>query len=173
MGEKGSAFNIKIIANLLNLSERRVKQLTSEGIIQETTPNFYKLTSTVNSYIKYLQSMISDKNLTSDYNTEKAKLTRVKREDAELEYKVKKNELHRAEDIEFIMTTMFTAFKTKLLSIPYKILPEILSLTDDKNKKDKLIEILTNSVIEALNELSEYSPDMFNEDKYLNSEEDD
>jgi phage terminase Nu1 subunit (DNA packaging protein) len=155
------------MAELLNLSEKRIRQLSADGIIEEAVAGHYVLVSTVQAYIRYLQRQISDDDATSDYNTEKAKLTKAKREDAEMDLSVKRGELHRAADVEFVMTNMLIAFKSKLLTMPHKVLPDIINLPDDENKNDSIVDIIRGAVMEALNELSGYDPDYFDEEKYI------
>lgn len=146
MANKGTAFSVDVIATLLHLTTKRVKQLTDEGIIEEVAPKYYKLAPTVTGYVKYLQNRLSYGDPTSDYNTEKAKLTCAKREAEELALAFKKNELHKASDIEFAMTTMLVAFRAKLTTLPHKVLPNILNNISDK---DKLLELLAATVLEA------------------------
>ena len=52
-------YSTDIIANLLNLSERRVEQLTKKKIIPNAGRGVYDLGSTVQSYIRYLQGLCS------------------------------------------------------------------------------------------------------------------
>ena len=52
-------YSTDIIANLLNLSERRVEQLTKKKIIPKAGRGVYDLGSTVQSYIRYLQGLCS------------------------------------------------------------------------------------------------------------------
>ena len=49
----------EIIANLLNLSERRVEQLTKKKIIPKAGRGVYDLGQTVQAYIRYLQGVCS------------------------------------------------------------------------------------------------------------------
>lgn len=167
MPNKSAIYTRLVIAQLLNISEKRVKQLTEDGIISEYSSGFYKMVPAVQGYIKYLQRQVSDDDPASNYNAEKARLTRVKREDAELNLKVKKNELHESSDIEFIMTNMLIAFKSKLEVLPHKVLPNIVSIPDGMEKAEKIVEVLNAAIDEALNELSGYAPNNFDEENYL------
>ena len=167
MHKQGMIYTRKIIAQVLTISEKRVKQLTDEGIIEEFSNGHYKLLPSVQAYIGYLQKQLSDDDEASDYNVEKAKLTRAKREDAELELQVKRNELHRASVVEFIMTNMIVAFKAKLEVLPYKVLPSILGVPDGKEKPDRIADILKAAVEEALSELADYNPGQFDPESYL------
>ena len=163
----GKIYTRKTIAQILTLSERRVKQLVEEGVIEEFSPGHFKLLPAIQGYIGYLQSQIGDDDSTSNYNVEKARLTKLKREDAELDLQLRRNELHKSSDVEFIMTNMLVAFKAKLETLPHKVLPSLLSIPPGKEQTEHLLEVLKNAMNEALGELAGYSPELFDEDAYL------
>ncbi len=146
-----------IIATTLCISEKRVKQLTEEGVLVEVITGHYGLIESVQAYIKYLQNKISDRDTTSDYNVEKAKLTRAKREKEEAELAHKKGDLHKSSDVEFVVGNMITSFRAKALTIPNKSLPKIKNAKDDK----EILAILKSELIEALDEMSEYDNQLF------------
>lgn len=66
----------KIVAQYLDLSERRVRQLRDEGVLEEKAPGLYDLRSSVRRYINYLRG---DEGGKADLNEERAKLTKEKR----------------------------------------------------------------------------------------------
>ena len=167
MAGQGKVYSREIIAKALNLTEKRVKQMTDSGIIAEASPGNYALYPTMQKYIAYLQNQVADDDKGSDYNLEKARLTRAKREDAELELQVKRQELHRAADVEFILTNMLVAFKAKLETLPHKVLPSIINAPEGKERGERITEVLRVAVDEALNELSAYKPGMFDESVYM------
>ena len=82
----------KIVAQYLDLSERRVRQLRDEGVLEEKAPGLYDLRSSVRRYINYLRG---DEGGKADLNEERAKLTKEKRIAAETENKVRNGELYR------------------------------------------------------------------------------
>lgn len=166
MGKQGMIYTRKIIAQVLGVSEMRVKQLTDDGVIEEFSPRHYKLLPAVQGYIGYLQSLTSDDDQSSDYNQEKARLTRIKREDAELDLQVKRNELHHAHIVEFIVTNYILAFKAKMETLPFKILPQLMAIPDGNDKSESILEVLKKSTADALKELAAYNPEDFSEGKY-------
>ena len=166
---QGKLYARRHIAEALTISERRVRQLTEEGVLTEHSHGHYRLLPSVQAYIGYLQSQVSDDDEASDYNVEKARLTRAKREDAELELQLKRNELHRAQDVEFVMTGMLTAFKAKLVTLPHKILPGLMAVPDGEGRADAFVKLLAEAFGDALAELAGYSPDQFSAEKYLAS----
>ena len=161
MGKQGMIYTRRLIAQVLTISDKRVKQLTDEGVIPEFSPGHYKLLPAVQGYIGYLQSQISDDDLASNYNVEKARLTRTKRELAELDLQLERNNLHRSDAVEFFVTNMLVAFKAKLDTLPHKVLPSILGLPDDGDKAERVLAILKSAITDALDELSEYDPTVF------------
>jgi hypothetical protein len=86
---------------------------------------------------------------------------------AQLNLRIHKRELHRGKDVEFVLTTMITAAKSRLLSIPSRVTRLLIGKTDFSE-----IYALVMSEIElALRELSEYDPNAFvkENDQYLAS----
>ena len=157
---RGKIYTRKAVAQLLGLSEKRIRQMTEDGTIKEFSHGHYKLWPTAKAYITYLQNTAGS----LDYNTEKAGLTRVKREDAELSLALRRGELHKAADVEFILTNMLMAFKAKLEALPHKILPVLINAMDSRAAPDEVLVILRKAIEEAVGELRDYAPDLFNSD---------
>ena len=111
-------YNAKAIARFLDLSERRVRQLRDEKVIEEYSPGLYDLITTNHRYINYLRQRNPESEERIDYQTERAKLVRVKRKNEEFDLLIKENRLHYSEDIERVMESMLTNFKARLMAIP-------------------------------------------------------
>ena len=161
MAERGKIYTRKIIAQVLGLSERHVKRLTDDGHIEEHTNGTYKLLPAVQGYIKYLRLQIADDDSASEYSVEKAKLTKLRREDAEMTMRLRRNELHSAEVIEFVLVNALTAFKAKVETLPYSVLPNLLNMPGDTTAAYHFVKVLTAAVSEVLAELPDYEPEMF------------
>ena len=147
-------YDVKAIARILDLTERRVRQLKDQNIIQEYkgTPGLYELIPTVHAYVNYLRKHNPESAENVDYNTERALLVRAKRRDVELDVGVKERDLHASEDIEAAMTKMLMNFKSRLMAIPAKLSPVLSKKTD----KAEIHKILKDSVDEALNQLADF-----------------
>lgn len=147
-------YDAKAIARFLDITERRVRQLRDEKIIDEypDSNGLYDLIPTAHKYINYLRKRNPESEENIDYNTERAKLVRAKRLNEEFELKIKENELHSSSDIEAVMTDMLVNFKSRLMSIPAKLSP-ILS---KKSDKAEIFKILKEHIDEALNELADF-----------------
>lgn len=147
-------YDVKTIARILDLTERRVRQLKADGIIDEykRTPGLYELIPTVHSYINYLRKRNPESEENIDYNTERAKLIKTKRLNEEYDLRVKEGDLHTSADIETVLTGMLINFKSRLSAIPAKLAPILAKKTD----RAEINKLLKEAVDEALNELSNF-----------------
>ena len=80
-------YTSKVVASWLGLTERRVRQLRDEGVIEEARPGLYDLRLTVSRYVAYIKNGSGKINL----NDERAGLTRAKREAAEMENRLRRS----------------------------------------------------------------------------------
>ena len=136
MEKKGIIYTKQAIAKILLLSERRVGQLTKDGDMEEFSPGHYKLVPAVQAYIRYQNKRLEDKTKKSELDLEKERLTRVKSESAELDLGLKRNDHHLSADVEFAVTNMLIAFKAKLETLPYKVLPSIMNIPEKADKAE-------------------------------------
>ena len=120
-------YTSKVIADWLGLTERRVRQLRDEGIIEEQAPGLYDLRATTRRYISYLRS--------GSLADERAGLTRAKREAAEMENALRRGELHRTEEIESGIKTMLLNIRGRFLSLPAKLSPALAAMGGTENNK--------------------------------------
>lgn len=146
------AYTSKAVAKWLDISERRVRQLRDEKVITEIRPGLYDLKTVNRQYINYLRKNNPESESTIDYNAERAKLVRAKREAQELELQLRRNEVHTTEDVEQVMTDTLVRFKTRLMTIPAKLSP-ILSKKKDQTE---IFKLLKSAIDEVLEELSDF-----------------
>lgn len=153
-----------VLADLFGLTTRRIRQLAEEGVITKVSRGRYNLQESIKNYVVYLKttSELKEKEDESiDYDIERALHERVKRERTELQVAAMKGTMHFSEDVERVMNDMLSNFRSKLLALPSKLAPKLIG-------KDEVIEIqeeIQGEVLETLQELSNYDPEMFyNED---------
>lgn len=136
------------MAQWCGLTERRIRQLRDEGVIQEERPGLYDLQATVLRYIKYLGGTGKE-----SLQTERMKLTAEKRKSAEMDNELRMGTLHRTEDIELGITTLCLNLRSRLLAMPAKLSPELVAAGGDQ---EAIFDILKAAMDEALEELSDY-----------------
>lgn len=141
-------YTSKVVAQWLCLTERRVRQLRDEGVIVEARPGLYELQPTVARYITYIGGA-GKETLTN----ERMKLTRAKREAAELENELRKGEVHRTEDIERGIKSMFLNIISRFLALPAKLSPTLATMGGNQTG---IFDELKQAIDEILEEMSDY-----------------
>ena len=141
-------YTSKVVAQWLCLTERRVRQLRDEGVIVEARPGLYELQPTVARYITYIGGA-GKETLTN----ERMKLTRAKREAAELENELRKGEVHRTEDIERGIKSMFLNISSRFLALPAKLSPTLATMGGNQTG---IFDELKQAIDEILEEMSDY-----------------
>lgn len=134
------------------MTERNVRLLRDKGVLTEYRPGLYDLQTVTVQYINFLRQKNPEAEDKVDYNTERAKLVRAKRESEELELLVRKNELHTTEDIEKALTDMLVNFRTKLMAVPAKLSP----IMAKKKDQTEIFRLLKEAIDETLEELSDF-----------------
>ena len=140
-------YTSKVVAQWLCLTERRVRQLRDEGVIVEARPGLYELQPTVARYITYIGGA-GKETLTN----ERMKLTRAKREAAELENELRKGEVHRTEDIERGIKSMFLNIRSRFLALPAKLSPTLATMGGNQTG---IFDELKQAIDEILEEMSD------------------
>lgn len=162
----------KVLSEIIGISERRVRQLGEEGVFVRAAKGRYKLAESIKNYILTLKLANDSNNIPINddelnLEQEKAKKERVNRLIAELKLAKMKGEVHSSKDVENVMTDMLSSFKSRIMNLPAKVSP-ILTQRDTGYIKD----YLTNEVLNILTELSDYNPEDFRGDDYIDLEED-
>lgn len=163
-----------VLAELIGVSDRRIRQLGEESILIRASKGRYKLLDSVKNYILNLKIAVdSETNQNIDgelvLEEEKAIHEKVKRHISELKLSLMKGEIHKAEDVEAVMNDMLSSFKTKLLNMPSKLSPMLVS----RNDVGLIKKMLTKEIIEILNELKNYNIQDFYSEDYIDAGEDD
>lgn len=143
-------YTSKVVAQHLNLTERRVRQLRDEGVIWEKRPGLYDLVDTMTRYIKYIG--VGSK---ADLNDERAKLTKEKRIAAETENRVRKAELLEVGDVEKAYSAMMMNFRSRILALPQKLAPAVVALEGDEQQVQDLIQAELEEALETLSHAEE------------------
>ena len=141
-------YTSKVVAQWLGLTERRVRQLRDEGVIEEVRPGLYDLQSVVFRYITYLGGAGKQ-----SLNNERMLLTAEKRKAAEMDNELRRGGLHRTEDVEQGVKTMFLNTRSRFLALPAKLSPTIAMLGGDRSV---IFDQIKKAIDEVLEELSDY-----------------
>lgn len=166
--------NSATLEKILQVSDRRIRQLAEENIIVRVSKGRYRLMESISNYILTLKVSMEAGNSQSvdgelNLDEEKAIHERVKRHISELKLKTMQGELHKSEDVERVMTDMLISIKSKLLSMPSKLASMLVA----RNDIDFIKRTISAEVLEVLNELKDYNAKDFYDNEYVDVEEDD
>lgn len=163
--------NSATLEKMIGVSDRRIRQLAEEGIVVRAAKGRYKLKDSIMNYILTLKVAMEAAGTDSpdgelDLEEEKAIHERVKRHISELKLQVMKGELHRSGDVERVMTDMLVSIRARLLAMPTKLAPLLVA----RNDVGYIRTAINREVLEALNELKDYSPKDFHGDESVDDD---
>lgn len=160
--------NTGVLQEVFGVSDRMIRILAEQGIIEKTARGKYPLLKNVKNYITTLKVANQGKDIPAeggsnlDLDEEKAMHEHVKRQITEIKLQLMKGQVHKAEDVEAVMTDMFAKFKSKIESLPAKLAKELEG--EDRIAMQRILKV---ELDEALDELSSYNPQDFYSDEHI------
>lgn len=153
----------QVIAKIFGVSTRRVEQLKTEGIIKgQGKPTKYDLLPTIQAYIRYLSDKANGRErkqtdaqlMTAKLEAEK-RIKVAKAEMAEIDLKELKGKMHRAEDVEAIMTDHVFFLRSMLMAMPGKLAVDLAGTHTAAEQADRV----KTEVYYILENLADYKYD--------------
>jgi len=152
------------LAKLLDITPRHVRNLVAAGVLERARDEEgkelqgrYAMVQNNVAYIRYLrkQSKLDNTSETAYQSARNAKITAEART-AQLKLGVMENRLHMAEDVEWSITTMITAARSRLLAIPSRCARLLIGATKGKEFQE-IFDLLMSEIRSCLKELSGYN----------------
>ena len=166
--KEGQIVRAMDLAKMLGVSDRHIRDLANENVVKKTAQGKYLLLESVRGYIEYLKSRNdADISLKDEKIKEETKRIIKDTEIKELKIKELKNQLHSADVIEKVMTDSLINMKGKLLSLCNRLAPQIIAL----DNLGEIQDLIQDGIFEALEELSEYNPEMFRSKNFVEDDE--
>lgn len=149
----GGLVSTKVVAELLNLSERRIEQLAQKRIIPKAGKGRYDPVPVVQAYIRYLQqkltgggdvidvSELKDRKLKAETEEREAKAER-----ARIVVEIEKGELMKRSDVIREWAGRLVEVKAALLELPQRV----SFLFADPDVKNTIEEEVTKTIYEVL-----------------------
>ncbi len=148
--------NQKELAQCLGISTRQIRNLRQEGMFQTVKGDRgYVLETCVQEYINFKINAEMGRSASLSIERIKADHEEVKKNISIMKLRRLRRELHEAADVEAFLSDMLLRFKNRLLSLPAKMAMQVSGEKD----LNRVIQILSDDIREALEELSEYDPD--------------
>ena len=143
---------IGVIAKLLDLSERRVQQLSREGVIPKATRGQYDLVGSVRGYVRYLRDQaVAAQAGAPDYAVERARLIRARADLSEMEAQEKRRSLIAADQIEAAWIAVLALLRTRLLALPDRLAPQAF----DQSTVGDTRNLIRAAIREVLDDLAQ------------------
>jgi phage terminase Nu1 subunit (DNA packaging protein) len=154
------------LARLLLLSERRIQQLVRAGVLKHSVDEDtgrelrgrFRFVASLHGYLSYVRNELGSDDVTeTQFLAARSRRMVALAEHEELRLKQLKGELHRSEDIEFVIIQIFTAIKNKLLAIPSRTARLLIG----KTVLGEIVSTLQTEIEFALSELTTVDRTMF------------
>ena len=148
-----ATYPVATVAKLLLLTERRVQQLTKDGVLPRAERGRYELAPVVQSYVGYLRDRAlpgADEAASDAFHRARARRMTAEANLSEMRDAEARGELIPAADVRAVLSSMIVRVRAKLLSIPPRLAPRVVgctSLTDAE-------EAIRQGVHDALDELA-------------------
>jgi phage terminase Nu1 subunit (DNA packaging protein) len=167
--QAGQNVGTAVIAQLFNITERRVQQLVKEGVINATTVKGdlqFNFVYTTQQYIKHLTERAENKSgkiALSELERQKAeadvRLKEAKAAILELEQKELEGNFHRSEDVEAATTDLVMTIRAMIIALPGRLAVDLAEMSNPAEIQ-KQISAEGNSILDELTKY-EYNPDSY------------
>jgi len=132
-------------AKLFDLTERRIQQLSKDGIIPKSIDGKYELVGVVRSYVKYLQVRAQGRQDAAytdptDIRLERKRLIKAQADNAECEHQIKRGELVAFSVVENLLNEVAVLYGSSLDALPGRLAQELAGLSDAAVIKNRLFD---------------------------------
>lgn len=142
-------YSASTIANLFNLSERRVQQLAAEHIIPKPKRGKYELIGAVRGYIRYLKDRASGvQSAASEYQAERLRYITAQADEMENRVDQLRNDVVPIDEVAGAWERFSGVMIVRFMLLPHYLQTQF-ELTDDERK---LIEAEFKTVLENLDQ---------------------
>ena len=146
--EKQDTYDLKRIAELLSLSQRRVQQLVKDRVLPRPNKREFDMAGCVFGYVKFLRDRAGG-NGDLSLNEERARLAAAQANLQELKIAELKGELIPADKIAETWSRIITAAKMQFLALPDR-LAQMLETASTANARRIIIDAEIKNILEAL-----------------------
>ncbi len=159
----------KTLEALFGVKDRTIRDLSEKGIVKRDSHGRYLFWNSAKNYITALKvaragkvNPMQTKEEDLDLDQEKAQHEVLKRQITEIKLQLIKGQVHKAEDVEAVMTDMFEKFKSKMTALPSKLAKRL-----EGKQRTEIQRILKQEIDNALVELANYNPADFYSDEHI------
>jgi phage terminase Nu1 subunit (DNA packaging protein) len=164
---RGATVDTSQLAKLFDTTPRTIQRLTNDGVLVRARDEEgkelrgrFEVFANVRAYVKYLReaARLDDASESKYIRLRNQKMAAESRA-AELKLGLMERKLHRAEDVEHVITAMITTCRARLLAIPSRTARLLLG----KKKVKEIYDVIYGEIVLALKELSGYDANKFSQ----------
>lgn len=169
MADEIGPVSTKFMAECLGVSERRVQQLASEGVIPFTSKGRakrYDVREAVRAYVEYLKELdgeraAGDEDINADKLAAERDLKRARAREAELQLAELERTMHRAEDVEEVIADIVARCRSLMTALPGRVAKDAA----EASTPAEATQVVRAAVHEALAQMAgyRYDPEEFAE----------
>jgi len=153
-------YPVSTIAKLLMISERRVQQLTKEGVIPKSERGRYELAPAVQGYIKFLQdrNVQVDDHRTIDYHAERNRKIKAEADLTTMQAQKMRGELVPLKQVERALAMVLAEVKVGMRNIPQRTATMLIGEQNETRIKEVLLTEV-DQTLEAMANMNFEEPD--------------
>lgn len=141
------------LSDFLGISDGKIRVFVTEGTMTRAYRGLYNKDECIKNYIGYLREIAKKRERNGseyvDYNRERARLTKLQADKAELELDIKLGGCVQVDIVKAELEKAFINMRAKLLSLPTKITSELAGASTPS----EIQKIIKSNIYEALDEL--------------------
>lgn len=149
------------LAEALELSRPRINQLINEGVVVRADDGGVLLVESCRNYWD-----MKDKRESVDYAKERALHEAADRKMAELKLAIMEGRAFDARTVELVITEQLSNVRARIVGLPAKLAPVFEGM-----REEEIAKILHEEISDILQELQEYSPELFTDEEYTDMEQ--
>lgn len=160
MTTQSALYKVSDIAEALGITERQVQKLAKNGILPKSARGQYDLKSCLDAYNQYIEQSSTIKGSDKQDIAElKKRLLAAQAEKVEFALAISRGEYAKCDDLEFEYGNRVLAFRSKMLSLPSKIIPKLIGAGNNFAKMESLIEAELHDALLELSKSSQQNDD--------------
>lgn len=143
---EGRTVKVGELALICGLSEKQVQNLANQGVFVKSGRGAYLLAESLRNFLDYRDQPVSTGPI--DIAMEEAYTARAVREIKETQAALMKGRVLETEAVMYVVGEVFTLIRNKLISLPDRLIPEIVPPQEVVPAKERCLEMIEEILTE-------------------------
>ena len=142
LSDPSAVCSAPVLGKVLGLTDRHVRELTRDGVLRCARTKLkgmrFRLDENVQRYQQHQRKVQEQAKGNGEYERERTRRMRALATKEELGVSLLRGELHKSEDVLFVLTQRITSARSHLLAIPSRLASRLVGEIDQRNIYDLL-----------------------------------